>query len=281
MNMSLLRVIRRLQSSFVAPQRPTLISTDAEKPNVEGREDANLFSFEYIPPQVQPEWHRNKLKYRLERMDCLRRRQAIDIPEFYPGSILAVTVADNYAPGKSMRFAGRCLYKDGFGLGCKFVLRNVIDNEGVEKMYHLFAPYIQKVELLRLEKWIDTDLRFLRDAADQSICEIDPNMQAESPLPKTEELPVYKGKIRLREIAMWEFLYHKQWPRPYNAYLEEHFIEEELIEREKIHWQTQSHLKYDICKHYDVTKIKAEIMDEMKDNRHRVDVADKKITADA
>ena len=62
-----------------------------------------IFSQEYIPPLVQPDWHRNKLKYRLERMDCLRRRKVSQIPEFYPGSIVAVTFADNYAPGKSMR----------------------------------------------------------------------------------------------------------------------------------------------------------------------------------
>ena len=45
--------------------------------------------------------------------------------------------------------------------------------------------------MLRLEKWIDTDLRYLRDA-DPVYCTIDPNMPAEAPLPVTEELPVFK-----------------------------------------------------------------------------------------
>ena len=71
---------------------------------LQGREDPMLFSQEYIPPLVRPDWHRNKLKYRLERMDCIRRRNMINIPEFYPGSIVAVTVSDQYAPGKSMKY---------------------------------------------------------------------------------------------------------------------------------------------------------------------------------
>lgn len=62
-----------------------------------------VFSQEYIPPLVRPDWHRNKVKYRLERMDCLRRRKVLDIPEFYPGSIVAVTISDPYATGKTMK----------------------------------------------------------------------------------------------------------------------------------------------------------------------------------
>jgi len=49
--------------------------------------------------------------------------------------------------------------------------------------------------VLRLEKWIDTDLRYMRDATDDSYCTIDPNMSPEAPLPTTEELPVFKVLI--------------------------------------------------------------------------------------
>ena len=45
---------------------------------------------------------------------------------------------------------------------------------------------------MRLEKWIDTDLRYLRDAAEDSWCAIDLNMPPEAPLPTTEELPIFK-----------------------------------------------------------------------------------------
>lgn len=263
----------RRQSTFVAPSRPSLKVTDKSAANVEGREDPKLFSQEYIPPQVQPEWHANKLKYKLERMDCLRRRNVIDIPEFYPGSIIAVTTADAYAPGKTHRFVGRCLYKDGFGLGCKFLLRNVIDEEGVEVMYQLFSPIIQKYEVLRLEKWLDTDLRYLRDA-DPAVCTINPNMAAEAPPPPNQPLPVFKGKVNMKDKVLWGWKYHKHWPPPKNAYLAEHFIEEQLIVHKK-HHEEYSHLKYDICRHYDFINLKKDIMKEMKDNKARIKIADK------
>ena len=135
-------------SSFVAPERPTIKIVDRESKAAEGHEDQMYFSNEYIPPVVRPEWHRNKLNYRLQRMDCIRRRKVIDIPEFYPGSILAITIADEFAPGKFMKFVERCcLYCDGFGVGCKFALRNVPDGEGVEVIYHLYSPLLQQIEV--------------------------------------------------------------------------------------------------------------------------------------
>jgi hypothetical protein len=38
--------------------------------------------------------YRNPLREKLERRDMLHRRQIVDLPEFYVGSIVAVTVAD-------------------------------------------------------------------------------------------------------------------------------------------------------------------------------------------
>ena len=37
---------------------------------------------------------RNPIREKLERRDMLLRRQIVDLPEFYAGSIVAVTVAD-------------------------------------------------------------------------------------------------------------------------------------------------------------------------------------------
>ena len=79
---------------------------------------------------------------------------------------------------------------------------------------------------MRLEKWLDTDLRFLRDA-DQSYCTIDPNTQTEAPLPNNEELPIFKEKIKMKPPDQWMYNYHKSFPRPYNAFIEEHFLKDE------------------------------------------------------
>lgn len=260
-------------SSFVAPKRPTLKPNVDAGEAVEGRENPKSFSPEYVPAQTLPEWHSNKLKNKLERMDCLRRRNVVDIPEFYPGSILSVTVSDEYGPNQTTRFVGRCLWRDGFGLAHKFVLRNVIDGHGFEVMYHLYSPIIQKIEVLRLEKWIDTDLRYLRDA-DPKHCTIDPDMIVEAPTPVTQQLPVFKEKVSLGDKAWWGWKFDRSWPRPYNAFIEEHMVEEDYIERDRIR-AAQSHLKYDICRHYDTRSMKKTIMDEMAINQKRIDAATK------
>jgi len=255
-------------SSFIAPKRPTIKVVEEGGKPAPGREVTDEFSSEYIPVQVQPAWHQNKLGYKLERLDCLRRRQVINIPEFYAGSIVAVTVADEFGPDHATRFVGRCLWKDGFGLRCKFVLRNVIDGEGVEVMHHLYSPLIQNIEVLRLEKWIDTDLRYLRNA-ESEICTIDPNMTAEAPVPVTQKLPLYEGKVRLGDKVFWTWKYDRAWPRPFNAYIEEHLVEENRIERERIRSQ-HSFRKYDICRHYDIREIKDGIISEMKAHKMRL-----------
>ena len=48
----------------------------------------------------------------------------------FVGSILAVTMTDQYASGKSNRFVGICLQRGGKGLGATFILRNIIENQG-------------------------------------------------------------------------------------------------------------------------------------------------------
>lgn len=91
------------------------------------------------------------------------RRKQINIPEFYVGSILAVTTSDPYAPKKVNRFVGICIKREGYGLRHFFQLRNVVDGLGVEVIYDLYNPTIQQIEVLKLEKRLDHDLLYLVD----------------------------------------------------------------------------------------------------------------------
>jgi len=93
-----------------------------------------------------------------------RRRQQIDIPEFYVGSVLAVTSADPYAPTRRNRFVGICILRERHGLKHQFTLRNIVDGVGVEIIYELYNPTITKIEVLKLEKRLDDNLAYLRDA---------------------------------------------------------------------------------------------------------------------
>lgn len=112
-------------------------------------------------------YFRDKIKERLERQEMINRRKRISIPEFYVGSIMAVTVSDLYAPGKTNRFVGICIRRDGYGLRHSFTLRNVIENMGVEIVYDLYNPTIQSIEVLKLEKRLDDNLSYLQDCPNE------------------------------------------------------------------------------------------------------------------
>lgn len=96
--------------------------------------------------------------------DMLKRRAVIDIPEFYVGSILAVTTSDTYSSTKKSRFVGICIHRTGQLTWSNFTLRNVIDGMGCEVRYDLYNPLIQSIEVLKLEKRLDDTLIYLRDA---------------------------------------------------------------------------------------------------------------------
>jgi hypothetical protein len=53
------------------------------------------------------------------------------------GSILAVTSSTIHAPQKTTRFVGICIMREGTGLCSNFLLRNVVDNQGIVSVVFL------------------------------------------------------------------------------------------------------------------------------------------------
>ncbi|XP_034949199.1 39S ribosomal protein L19, mitochondrial [Chelonus insularis] len=158
---------------------------------------------EFLPDPVQE--HRNFLREKLERMDMIARRTIVEIPEFYVGSILAVNYTDPHTPGKKSRFVGICIQRQGCGLRANFTLRNVIDHQGIEIIFHIYDPAIQKVECLRLERRLDDELVYLRDAPNEySTFPVDMEMEL---LPEGSPVPLNKTIVPLKAgswIRKWE-----------------------------------------------------------------------------
>lgn len=135
----------------------------------------------------------------------LARRTQINIPEFYVGSVLAVTSSDPHSQGKTNRFVGICIDRDRNGLRAKFILRNCIDNQGLEIQFELYDPTIQKIEVLRLEKRLDDKLYYLRDALPE-YSTFDLNMEAEA-IAEGMPVPVNDMKVKLKPrpwLDKWE-----------------------------------------------------------------------------
>lgn len=118
---------------------------------------------------------------------------------------MAVTSSDPHSAGKIARFVGICIDRDRCGLRARFVLRNIIDHQGVEVQYDMYDPTLQKVEVLRLEKRLDDKLYYLRDALPE-YSTFDVKMEAEI-FPEGEPVPVNPVKVKLRPrpwVQRWE-----------------------------------------------------------------------------
>lgn len=53
-------------------------------------------------------------------------------------------------------------FRKDHGLRHRVALRNVVDNEGIEILYDLYSPIVLEIQVLRLQKRLDSDLRYLR-----------------------------------------------------------------------------------------------------------------------
>lgn len=184
-------------------QQQDVIGDDEE--DMEVLRDYKFVSPEYLP---NPEWDmRDRLLEKMEREDMYRRRESIHIPEFYVGSILAVTVSDVNAPGKQNRFVGICIERQFHGLRATFTLRNVVSNQGMEIRYQLYSPLILDILVLKLEKRLDEHLRYLRDCAPEySTVPFD---MEPKPKPSGNYVPLNKIQVPLNPKP-WEEKWERQ-----------------------------------------------------------------------
>lgn len=140
--------------------------------------------------------------------DMLARRTVIEIPEFYVGSILAVTVSDRYSETKRSKFVGICIHRTGQLTHANFTLRNIIDGMGCEIRYDLYNPLILSIEVLKLEKRLDDNLMYLRDALPE-YSTIPEDFRPTS-LPEGSEVPINETLVKMKP---------KPWTRRWENWL--------------------------------------------------------------
>ncbi|KAL4630452.1 39S ribosomal protein L19, mitochondrial [Arapaima gigas] len=239
---------------FTPPSKPVVVdkTKSLEQPR-------KFLSPEFIPPRQRT----NPLKFFMERKDMVQRRKMLNIPEFYVGSILAVTMSDPYASGKSNRFVGICIQRSGSGLGATFILRNVIEGQGVEVCYELYSPRIQQIEVLKLEKRLDDNLMYLRDAL-PSYSTVDFDMKS-VPYTISGEVPVNKLKVRMKPKP-WS----KRWEHPKFNIQGIHFeLSFTNVKRRNAERQEQPWHQYDMLKEYDTAKLEESIWQELQEEKSK------------
>ncbi len=103
-------------------------------------------------------------------------REAIDaltqdrpVPEFRPGDTLRV--GDKVVEGERSRvqaFEGVCIARSNKGIGSSFTVRKISFGEGVERVFPLYSPAIDSIEVVRRGAVRRAKLYYLRGRTGKS-----------------------------------------------------------------------------------------------------------------
>jgi len=86
-----------------------------------------------------------------------------DLPDFRPGDTIAVHV--KVIEGEKERiqvFKGVCIAKKGSGINATFTVRKISNGIGVERIFPMHSPRIEKIEVVRPGKVRRAKLYYLR-----------------------------------------------------------------------------------------------------------------------
>ena len=90
-------------------------------------------------------------------------------PEFRPGDTVRVNV--RVTEGSRTRvqaFEGVCIGRTNRGMGTTFTVRKVSYGEGVERVFPLYAPIIESIEVVRQGRVRRAKLYYLRERSGKS-----------------------------------------------------------------------------------------------------------------
>ena len=98
-------------------------------------------------------------KKQIEKLTAKKR-----VPAFRPGDTLKVTVKIiEGEKSRSQAFEGMCIARKNNSINSNFTVRKISHGEGVEKVFPLFSPIIEKIEVLRKGNVRRAKLYYLRD----------------------------------------------------------------------------------------------------------------------
>jgi large subunit ribosomal protein L19 len=130
--------------------------------------------------------------YEAEQIAKLTAQRAV--PEFTPGDTLRVMV--KVVEGERTRtqaFEGVCIARSNKGLNSNFTVRKISYNEGVERVFPLYAPTIAEIQVIRRGDVRRAKLYYLRGRRGKSarIAErarsVDTSTPAAAPAPAAVE----------------------------------------------------------------------------------------------
>lgn len=109
-----------------------------------------------------------------------------EMPKFNVGDTVKVLVKIPEGQDKVRLhpFEGVVIAKSGTGMKCNFTVRKVSYGEGIERVFPLYAPAIERIELIRSGKVKRAKLYYLRGKIGKRATKIEAS--EEKPVQKTE-----------------------------------------------------------------------------------------------
>ena len=91
------------------------------------------------------------------------------IPTFRPGDTLKVTIRITEGDKSRLQaFEGMCIARKNNSVNSNFTVRKLSHGEGVERVFSLFSPIIEKIEVIRKGDVRRAKLYYLRDRTGKS-----------------------------------------------------------------------------------------------------------------
>ena len=98
-------------------------------------------------------------KKQIERLTGKKR-----IPTFRPGDTLKVTIRITEGDKSRLQaFEGMCIARKNNSVNSNFTVRKISHGEGVERVFPLFSPIVEKIEVIRKGDVRRAKLYYLRD----------------------------------------------------------------------------------------------------------------------
>ncbi|MDP8994634.1 MAG: 50S ribosomal protein L19 [Pseudomonadota bacterium] len=120
-----------------------------------------------------------------EQIEALTRGKAI--PEFRPGDTLRVGV--RVVEGDRTRiqnFEGVCIARSNKGVGSSFTVRKISFGEGVERVFPLYSPNVDSIEVVRRGAVRRAKLYYLRGRTGKAARIAERRDQRQGPQPQAE-----------------------------------------------------------------------------------------------
>jgi len=124
----------------------------------------------------------------LEKEEADRLAANRTIPDFQPGDTVRVNVKIKEGERERVQaYEGVCIARQGSGINESFTVRKISFGEGVERVFPIYSPNIESIEVKRRGVVRRAKLYYLRDRRGKSARIAERQMAAAAPKEETTE----------------------------------------------------------------------------------------------